>query len=327
MVDTEVSRAHQTSDCPEGRGSLETAAVAVCIPLYQKEAFIAETIRSVLIQSFSDFELIVLDNASTDQSWQIARSFDDPRLTVLRNETTIPPTENFAKVVSLSRAPFVKVLMADDLIHPRCLEKQMDVLLADRRLAMVTCRHDVIDESGLLLAPARAMRTRDLVGAQDRATVLRRVVRHGGNPIGNPGNVLFRRSAFDAAGGFAGEEFFTLDLSTWLRLLRHGDYFGLAESLTSFRISSGSHTTELGGEAIRLQREFIADARRANSELVRGRDIVYGALRAPLTRLRHHAFFAAGGPPNSLRRWAALRLLAPGLGLGSAASGGRARRT
>jgi len=289
-----------------------TPAVAVCVPLYRKEEFIAETLRSVLDQTFTDFELIVLDNASPDRSGEIARSFDDPRLVVVRNPRTIAATENFAKVVSLSRAPLVKVLMADDLIHRNCLERQVEVLKRDAQLAMVTCRHDVIDEYGRLVAPDRVLRTRDLVGRQDRKTVIRRVVRHGGNPIGNPGNVLFRRAAFDAAGGFANEEFFTLDIGTWLRLLEHGGYFGMPETLSSFRINSGSHSSELGGKAIRLQRDFIAGVRRANREIVRNSDVVYGALRAPLMRLRHRVLFAAAGPPSSVRRRAALKVLALG---------------
>lgn len=286
--------------------------VAVCIPLYNKEEFIEETIRSVLAQTFTEFELIVLENASSDCSGEIVRSFDDARLVLVENSETIGATENFAKAVSLSRAPLVKVLSADDLIHPRCLERQVEVLRRDRTLAMVTCRHDVIDERGRLLAPDRALRNRDLIGEQKREAVIRRVVRHGGNPIGNPGNVLFRRSAFDAAGGFAGEEFFTLDVSTWIRLLEHGGYYGMPETLTSFRVNSGSHTTELGTEAIRLQREFIGRLRGRNPGVVRASDVAYGALRAPLTRLRHHVLFAAAGPPDSARRRAALKLLAIG---------------
>ena len=305
-----ITESSEPSD-PSARRT-NTPPVAVCVPLYRKEEFIADTIRSVLAQTFTDFELIVLDNASPDRSGEIARSFDDPRVVVVKNKETIGATENFAKAVSLSRAPLLKVLSADDLIHPECLERQVEVLNRNEKLAMVTCRHNVIDEAGHLLAPDRTLRTRDLVGPQDRETVIRRIIRHGGNPIGNPGNVLFRRTAFDAAGGFADEEFFTLDISTWIRLLEHGGYFGMPETLTSFRINSGSHTTELGGEAIRLQREFIVGLRRANSEIVRSNDVIYGALRAPLTRVRHHMLFAAAGPPRSVRRRAALKLLALG---------------
>jgi glycosyltransferase involved in cell wall biosynthesis len=283
--------------------------ISVCIPLYCKEKFIGETIESVLNQTFTDFELIVLNNASTDKSGDIARSFDDPRLTVLDNPVTVDPIANHAKVVALSQAPLVKLLNADDLIHPACLERQIAVLERDSSLAMVTCRQNMIDEYGQVIARDCGLRQRDLVGTQGRVAIVRRLVRHGGNPVGNFNNVLFRRSAFDAAGGFPDNNFFALDVLTWVRLLEHGRYYGMPETLTSFRINSGSHTTELGGEAISIQRSFVDDLRRDNTDVVRLSDTLFGALRAPLTRLRHHMIFAAGGPMHSTYRQLATRLL------------------
>lgn len=288
-------------------------AVSVCVPLYQKRAYIGDTVRSVLDQTFTDFELVVLDNASRDGSGDVVKSFDDPRIVLRRNDETVSGTDNFNRVVAFSRAPLVKVLPADDLIHPTCLERQVAAFDATPGLAMVTCRQHMIDDSGAVVARDRCLRTPDLVGVQDKPTVLRRVVRHGGNPIGNPGNVLFRRSAFDAAGGFpTDEDFFTADVSMWLRLLDHGRYLGLPETLTSFRIDSGSHTLELRREAIEIQKRFIDDLRRSHSGTVRRRDVAFAALRRPLTTLRHHLLFAAGGSGDSLRTRAALKVLGVG---------------
>jgi glycosyltransferase involved in cell wall biosynthesis len=289
--------------------------VAVCIPLYNKEKFVGETIGCVLDQTFPEFELVILDNKSTDRSLLIARSFRDPRLVVLQNSETVGPIENFNRVVTLSSAPFVKVLCADDLIHPDCLRRQVEALRADRTLAMATCRQHMIDESGRVLAPDRGLRKRDLVGRQDRATIIRRLVRHGGNPIGNPGNVLFRRTAFDAAGGFPVDgDFFTIDVQLWIGLLEHGRYLGMPESLASFRINSESDTRGLGSEVNDIQRRFIREVCRQNSEIVRGRDRMLSAARAPLTRLRHRVIVAAGGASGTPTAKLARSILAVGRG-------------
>lgn len=288
----------------------QVPAVAVCVPLYDKEQFVGETIRSVLDQTFADFELVVLDNASADRSAEIVNSFDDPRIVLEHNSETVPAGVNFNKVVALSRAPLVKVLAADDLIHPTCLERQVEELAAHDRAAMVTCRHNMIDESGHVIGKDRLLRTSDLVGVQNRTTVIRRMVRHGGNPLGNPCNVLFRRSAFDKAGGFGDDEFFTLDVSMWSRLLYHGNYLGLPETLASFRINSGSYSSAVGSEAIGIQRAFINDLRRANPDAIRWRDSIFAAIRAPLTQARHHVLFAAADSTSSPRRQAALRIMA-----------------
>jgi glycosyltransferase involved in cell wall biosynthesis len=295
------------------KGGSSVPSVAVCVPLYRKEKYIAETLWSVLKQTFADFELVVLDNASPDRSGEIARSFDDPRVTVMRNDTTISPVDNFNKVVSLSRAPLVKVLCADDLLHPDCLERQMSVIVDDTSLAMVSSRMNMIDEHSDLIARDRCLRTTDLIGRQERAAVVRRLVRHGGNPIGNVNNVVFRRDAFDAAGGFSKDvNFFAADVGLWVRLLEHGDYYGIGETLSDFRINSGSHSSDMAGQAIGIQHQFVAGLRRDNATIVRPSDRLFGALRSPLTRLRHHMLFAAAGPADSASRRLASRLLGVG---------------
>ncbi len=288
-------------------------SVSVCVPLYRKEEFIAETLRSVLDQTYPDFELIVLDNASPDRSAEIARSFDDPRITVTQNPATVSPIDNFNKVVSLSHAPLVKVLCADDVLHPTCLERQMAVMTGDTSLAMVSSRMNMIDENGRIVARDRCLRTPDLVGHQERAAIVRRLVRHGGNPVGGVNNVVFRRGAFDAAGGFPPDvDFFASDVGLWVELLEHGGYYGLEETLSSFRINSGSHSSGMGRKAIGAQHEFVAGLRRKNPDVIRPSDRIYGALRAPLTQLRHHVLFAAAGPTQSTSKRLATGLLRMG---------------
>ncbi|GAA2874055.1 hypothetical protein GCM10010472_34200 [Pseudonocardia halophobica] len=293
-----------------GLNGNDVPAVAVCIPLYNKEGFVSETIRSVLQQTFSDFELVIQDNASRDGSLAVARSFDDPRIRVLESAETIPATANFNRAVSASRARFIKVLPADDLLRPDCLARQWDILAHDPGLAMVSARHEVIDGDGEVVVRDRTLRHQDLIGKQGRSVVLRRVVRHGGNPIGNPGNVLFRRRAFADAGGFPEhEDFFSVDVSLWLKLLEHGDFFGIPDTLCSFRIEAGTDTLALGREAARIQRRFIEDLRRSNRGVVRRSDVMRGELRRPLTAARHRVLSAVGGPKNSPTRRLATTLL------------------
>ncbi len=108
-----------------------TPAVSVCVPVYRGEEHLATTIDSVLAQTFTDFELVIIDNASPDRSGEIAASYDDPRIRVITHPAVLPLTENWNSAVRASRAPLVKLLPDDDLIHPRCLELQ--VAAHDRR--------------------------------------------------------------------------------------------------------------------------------------------------------------------------------------------------
>ncbi|GAA3438080.1 glycosyltransferase family 2 protein [Kutzneria kofuensis] len=80
-----------------------TPAVSVCVPAYQAERFLGATMRSVLAQNFDNFELVVVDNASTDRTEVVAHSFDDCRIRVIRNSRVLPLAENWNLAVHSSR--------------------------------------------------------------------------------------------------------------------------------------------------------------------------------------------------------------------------------
>ena len=290
-----------------GRGANDAASsqsstaprVSVCVPVYDKARYLRRTLESVLAQTFTDFELVVLDNASTDGSADVAAALDDPRIVRAANPETLPAPQNFDRVVALSRAPLVKVVSADDLIHPEALARQVAVLDAHPGVAVVSSRHDLVDEHDRVVARDRVLRSRDLVGRRDATTVIRRVVRHGGNPLGVPGNMLFRRAAFDACGGYP-DDAFTLDVGLAVRLVEHGDWYGIPETLSGFRLAVGSATSSQRRRNLHRQRAFIRELRRAHPDRIRAVDVAAGTLRAPLTWARHHVLMSASSEPGSL---------------------------
>jgi glycosyltransferase involved in cell wall biosynthesis len=262
----------------------------VCIPVYRGEQFLGETVRSVLEQTYDDFELVVLDNANTDGTLAIARSFDDPRVRIVTNPTTLPQPDNWRKAVELSRAPFVKLLCADDLLHPRCLDLQVPPLATDPDLALVAARRDMIDENSRMLVACRGLK--GLLGRRSGVEVARRVVRSGANPIGEPGGVLFRRADYVAVGGWHPHRRWAMDLDLWVRLLQCGDFLGLAQSLAAFRV--GAHSLSAENESsIYDDQRAIMDQVAATPQLgIRTIDRAAGRLGAPMGRLRRRTLFA-----------------------------------
>jgi glycosyltransferase involved in cell wall biosynthesis len=286
--------------------------VSVCIPLYQKVDYVGRTIDSVLAQTFTDFELVVLDNGSTDGSGAVVDRYDDPRIRVVRHTETVPMIENFNATVAATRAPLVKVLNADDTIEPQALARQVAVMDAHPEVAIVSSRHHLVDERDQIVARDRTLRTPDLVGRQDRAAVVRRVVRHGGNPLGVPGNMLFRRSAFDAIGGFPTDDSFVLDVALAIRLTTVGDFYGLPETLSRFRLAVGSEGAADRRRNIRAQRAFVRGLRREHADVVSRGDVVRGWARWPLTYLRHQVIMSASSDPDSRVHRVTARLLRNG---------------
>ena len=264
-------------------------SVSVCIPVYRGEQFLAETIRSVLDQTYRDFELVILDNASPDGSGRIARSFGDRRIRVETNATTLSQPENFREAVRLCRAPLIKLVCADDLLHPRCLEYQVGPMEADPGLAVVAARRHMIDERSRVLVPRRGLT--GLTGVRSSVEVARHVVRNGANPIGEPGGVLFRREHYFAVGGWRSERPFVMDLDLWIRLLQCGEFLGLPETLAAFRIGQESLSATREAENWAHQRAYLEELAAMPHLQVRKTDLLIGRMRAPLSRMRRQALF------------------------------------
>jgi glycosyltransferase involved in cell wall biosynthesis len=102
--------------------------ITVFMPVYNREQYVESAINSVLAQTFSDFELLVIDDGSTDRTPGILAGFRDPRVRVIRNDSNlgIPATRN--RGLDLARGEFIAMLDSDDMAHRKRLAKQVDFL-------------------------------------------------------------------------------------------------------------------------------------------------------------------------------------------------------
>ena len=267
-------------------------AVSVCLPVYQGAALVGRAVQSVLDQSLTDFELVVRDNACTDGTAEILASFDDPRIRVETAATTAPLPENWNRTVELARAPLVKILCADDLLHPDCLARQVAEMNADPGLALTSGRVDMLDDDGEVLVRGCGLRG-GLLGTRAGNDVIRAIVRHGGNPVGQPVAVLFRRADFEAVGAFDPSKVFLMDLDLWARLLTRGRMYGSQASVAGYRIGLSTVSGQAGRREFRGQRAFTIGLAADSSWLVPSRDVAVGALGAYTALARRHGLVAA----------------------------------
>lgn len=103
---------------------------SICIPNYNYGRYIGETIQSVLDQTYQNFEIIVADNASTDNSVEVVQSFKDPRIRLIRNRYNIGFAPNLQRVTMEARNDFINLLSSDDLMRPEALETYVRSLQA-----------------------------------------------------------------------------------------------------------------------------------------------------------------------------------------------------
>ena len=122
--------------------------LTVAMPARDSERFIGEAIASVLRQTGVDFELIVVDDGSTDGTGAVVESFDDPRLRLIRNPVSRGIAACHNRVLDESRSPFVAHVDSDDLILPGALAALIAKLHSDPRLGQVHCFHFDVDRDG-----------------------------------------------------------------------------------------------------------------------------------------------------------------------------------
>ncbi len=132
--------------------SVDTSPVAIALPVYNGAAFVAEAISSVLAQSFGDFTLYILDNASVDSTEEICRQFvaEDSRLRYWRHDTNIGAARNFNAGFALAsdKHEYFKWMAHDDRIAPDYLKQTLRVLRADSGCVLCHCTVEMIDELG-----------------------------------------------------------------------------------------------------------------------------------------------------------------------------------
>lgn len=102
---------------------MSSPKISVCIPTYNYGQYLTYAIKSVLNQSYRNFELVICDDASTDNTKNVIEGFDDKRIRYIRNDTNIGIAPNFNKCVRESKGLYLKFLCADDWFQPNLLEK------------------------------------------------------------------------------------------------------------------------------------------------------------------------------------------------------------
>lgn len=104
--------------------------VSILIPVYNRENLIEETVQSALNQTYKNFEIIVVDNQSTDNTWEILQKLasQDERIKIFQNETNIGPVRNWKRCIDKASGEYAKILWSDDLIAPEFLEKTVPYL-------------------------------------------------------------------------------------------------------------------------------------------------------------------------------------------------------
>ena len=252
-----------------------TPTVSVCVPTYNGARFVERTVRSVLAQTYDDFELIVSDDGSTDSTLDVVAAIADPRVRVLDDRSHVGAVANFNRSFSAARGRYVKVLCQDDVLFPDCLALQVKAMEdgAGRGVVLVGARRDVIDEHDRVLWHGRGWH--GVAGVIEGRDAMRASVRAGTNLIGEPSAVMCDLALVRSLQGFDTTLAYPVDLDLWMRMLRFGNVAYVPESIATFRVSTTSWSADLSRHQARQSRELVRSVRARNPEIVSAVDDVY----------------------------------------------------
>lgn len=237
----------------------DAPTVTVCIPTYNYADLLGGAISSVLGQTFEDFELLVADDVSTDNTAAVVEQFlDDPRVRWMPNEVNRGMFANFNRCIDVARGRYIKFLMADDWLAAEFLERMVELLEQHPDVDFATSGGWLIDEDGEVFG--EEMQRLGEGPVVPRSRVIEESVT-GFNVVGMPTNTLIRTAAIRAVGGFDAEYQPSADLALWLRLLTHSDLAWLPARMSYLRIHD-AHTHDWGDDPHEIDFKVWGDAAR-----------------------------------------------------------------
>ena len=215
--------------------------VTVLMSVYNGEPYIREAVESILNQTFADFEFVIVDDASVDDTENILDSYDDCRIVRIRNRENIGLTKSLNGGLRIARGQFVARQDADDVSLPERLEKQIAFLQPNPATVLVASNLRYIDHEGRSIGRSARVGDRDLVAWY--------LMFH--NHLGGHSQVVFRRSSVVNVGGYCESKPYSQDYELWTRLLRVGHLVILPEVLLLSRL----HDKQISITATLAQRE------------------------------------------------------------------------
>jgi glycosyltransferase involved in cell wall biosynthesis len=208
---------------------MQTPKITVLMTVYNGEKYLREAIDSILNQTFTDFELLIINDGSTDNTPEILRSYDDPRIEIVRNFENLGRPKSLNIGLGLAKGEYIAIMDADDISFPDRFTKEVNYLDNNPDVAMVGTGRENIDENGKLIdvfIPPKIVSVERLLKA---------------NPFQHS-SVIFRKEIIIEAGNYCNLMQGTEDFYLWLKLIRNHHLHNIPEVLGKYRIYKNSLT-------------------------------------------------------------------------------------
>jgi hypothetical protein len=222
--------------------------ISVLLPVYNDAPHVRASIESILTQTLGDFELVVINDGSTDDTPELLNQYQDPRIRLIHNERNLGLSPSLNRAIAAARGEYLARQDADDIALPHRLEKQVVFLRSHPDIAMVGSRAIVIDEQGL------EQGILDDPPIADIDIKWRLLFR---NPFIHS-SVMMCRDVVDKTGGYTEDPFraFVEDYDLWSRINRVARSANILEPLEKYRVNPGGVSARTHSEQQRQAEEI-----------------------------------------------------------------------
>jgi glycosyltransferase involved in cell wall biosynthesis len=242
--------------------------VCICIPTYNAEKTIRETLTSVVNQGYRNLNILIVDNASTDNTLAVVETFSDPRISIHRNEVNVGGEGNFNRCIQLAQGKYTAIYHADDVYEPQMVARQVAFLEAYAEAGAVFTEASLIDDNGKIIGDLGLPKS--LVSMDhlyDFKTIFKSVLQYS-NFLICP-SVMARTDVYQQdIKKWRGNEFRTsADLDVWLRIARRYAIGIIPERLMRYRISLAQYSAQLRSRIDRSDFFLVMDDYLAQAEV------------------------------------------------------------
>lgn len=225
---------------------MSAPTLTVGIPTFNRSAWLEEAIESVLGQTFTDFRLIVSDNASEDETPDVVRSLGDERIDYVRSETNVGAIGNLNRLIALAKTEFLLLLPDDDVLYPGHLEATVELLKRFKSVGLAHSAYHSIDAESRVIRRVNPWICRSPVTIERHDRALERLMTSSGGLCFS--SVVYRTKAIVDTGGFRQEEEPFGDLKLWMRVALNWDFAYVAKPLVGFRTHTETRTANIAGD-------------------------------------------------------------------------------
>ncbi len=214
---------------------MATPLVTVGLPTCNRREYLANAIERILNQTFSDFELLVSDNASSVDIESEVKRFNDPRIQFHRQSANVGAVRNANDIIRRSVGKHVIIHHDDDVMMPNNLEKKVELLEANPNVGFVHSNFLIIDSKGKVVGENRNAGVNP-PGIEEGRDFFERMLRH--NPVGCP-TVMLSRAALEDVGYFNEKVRHSADIYMWIKMSLFYDVGYIADPLIELREHPG----------------------------------------------------------------------------------------